>query len=214
MKTNITDIALARGFEQYSTNSEFLGVERIEEYYQRDFNGGVVDTPFGSVKPSRTVKVVHYDGYTCKKCKRNATYVTYQKANENGQIYMIFWVRKPSMFVPLTKDHIHAKSLGGTDAYDNLQSLCYPCNQEKSDEVVLLDDDGNETRPKKILDAEIYREYKKKISDFKYLRKRIKRFKKRMPWYMKLVRADKYLDESVIQMMQKKGYFIPEDEED
>ena len=33
----------------------------------------------------------------------------------------------------LTVDHILPKSRGGTDAYANLQCLCYECNQHKAD---------------------------------------------------------------------------------
>ena len=33
----------------------------------------------------------------------------------------------------LTVDHILPKARGGTDAYANLQGLCYDCNQRKAD---------------------------------------------------------------------------------
>lgn len=211
MKNTISDISLMKGFEHYSTNAKFLGVETIEEFQSREFNDSVLDSPFGLIKPSRTVKVVHSDGYKCVKCKKEAKFVTYQESNDNGQIYIYFWVRKPNCCVPLTKDHIHAKSLGGTDAYENLQSLCYICNQEKSDDII-LPTEGSESRPKKVLDAEVYKDYKKKVADFKYLRKRIKRFKKTMPWYMRVLGVDKYFERKVIDFMKKKGYFLEEDE--
>lgn len=35
----------------------------------------------------------------------------------------------------LTLDHIHPWSLGGTDTYDNLQTLCRPCNSRKGAKV-------------------------------------------------------------------------------
>lgn len=212
MKDHIKDLTLMKGFEQYSTNARFLGVESIEEFRLKEFNDSGFDSEFGFIKPSRTVKVIHADEYKCVKCKKEAKYVTYQQSNDNGQIYIYFWIKKPTSYVPLTKDHIHAKSLGGTDAYDNLQSLCYLCNQEKSDEIV-LPNDGSDSRPKKVLDAEVYKDYKKKIADFKYLRKRIKRMVKTMPWYMKLLGFDKYFEKKVTSMMRNKGYFLEEEEE-
>jgi 5-methylcytosine-specific restriction endonuclease McrA len=210
MKDHIKDISLMKGFEQYSTNAKFLGVESIEEFQTKEFNDSVIETDFGFIKPSRTVKVIHSDGYKCVQCKKEARYVTYQQSNDNGQIYVYFWVKKPNCYVPLTKDHIHAKSLGGTDAYDNLQSLCYLCNQEKSDDIV-LPNDGSETRPRKVLDAEVYKDYKKKIADFKYLRKRIKRMMKTMPWYFRILGVDKYFEKKVIELMRKKGYFVDDE---
>ena len=33
----------------------------------------------------------------------------------------------------LTLDHVYPKSLGGTDAIDNLQTVCQPCNARKGD---------------------------------------------------------------------------------
>lgn len=33
----------------------------------------------------------------------------------------------------LTIDHICSKAMGGTDALDNLQTLCEDCNTEKAD---------------------------------------------------------------------------------
>ena len=84
------------------------------------------------------------------------------------------------------------------------------CNQEKSDDIV-LPNDGSESRPRKVLDAEVYKDYKKKIADFKYLRKRIKRMMKTMPWYFRILGVDKYFEKKVIELMRKKGYFV-EDE--
>lgn len=38
--------------------------------------------------------------------------------------------------VPLTVDHIHPKSLGGSDRVSNLTLSCFPCNQKKSNQDV------------------------------------------------------------------------------
>lgn len=64
----------------------------------------------GSVSGSRRQRVFARDGYTCVRC---------------GE-------RRPKL---LTVDHIHPKSKGGTNAMDNLQTLCEPCNVAKGDTV-------------------------------------------------------------------------------
>jgi hypothetical protein len=40
---------------------------------------------------------------------------------------------KDSKHIILTKDHILPKAKGGTDTLDNLQTMCYNCNQMKMD---------------------------------------------------------------------------------
>lgn len=48
----------------------------------------------------------------------------------------------------LSLDHIHPWSLGGTDTYDNLQTLCRPCNSRKGDRT----DAQNSRRQARLLD--------------------------------------------------------------
>jgi 5-methylcytosine-specific restriction endonuclease McrA len=35
----------------------------------------------------------------------------------------------------MTKDHIHPKSKGGRNHISNYQTMCYPCNQDKSNKI-------------------------------------------------------------------------------
>jgi len=65
---------------------------------------------------------------------------------------------------------------------------------------------------RKVITKEDYDLYQKKVKDFKFLRKRVKRFRNLMPWYMRLMGVDKFLERHVISHMKQKGYFIEDDE--
>lgn len=213
MKTNISDVKLAKGYEHYTANSEFIGVETIENFKNRKFTAAFIDSPFGQLKPSRTVKVIQNDNYHCKSCNKPAEYVTYQRSKDNEQIYITFWIKKPSMYVPLTKDHIEAKSLGGTDAYDNLQSLCYICNQEKANNAVDLSDPNTPIyTDKKYVDRLQFDDYKKKVAHFKYARKKMKKMMRSIPWYYRILGVERFINKMLIDPMKDKGYLENEKE--
>lgn len=214
MKNIITDLKLSNGFEHYTANADFLGVETIDEFNTRAFTESFIDSPYGQLKPSRTVKVVSNDDFLCKKCCKKAEYVTYQRSLDNNQIYISFWISKPNIYVPLTKDHILAKSLGGTDAFENLQSLCYICNQEKSDDLVHVDDPlGDVAHSKKLVDREQFDDYKRKVAHFKYARKKMKKLYREIPWYYRILGVHKFIEKRLMNPMRDKGYFEKDEKE-
>ena len=213
MKNRIPNLKLFNSFKQYTANCEFLGVETIDDFHARTFTSSFIDSPYGQLKPSRTVKVISNDNFLCKQCEGKAEYVTYQRANDNQQIYISFWIEKTNEYVPLTKDHILAKSLGGTDAFENLQSLCYLCNQEKSDDLVSLDDQSVRSQQQTLLNKDQLDDYKKKVAHFKYARKKMKKLYNTVPWYYRILGVHKFIDKQLIEPMQRKGYLVPEDEE-
>lgn len=47
----------------------------------------------------------------------------------------------------LTLDHIHPRSLGGTNEAENLALSCFGCNQHKADRITGLDPIGEKTVP-------------------------------------------------------------------
>lgn len=54
------------------------------------------------------------------------------------------WQRPAHPSDDLTVDHIIPKALGGTDARENLQVLCRPCNSAKA--AALAEDEPRRTR--------------------------------------------------------------------
>lgn len=77
-------------------------------------------------KEHRRLRVFYHKGCECVKCGRKATQIVL--GDGRGQLH---WDLYDDDFYPLTIDHIHPKSLGGSDELDNLQPMCYGCNQKK-----------------------------------------------------------------------------------
>jgi ADP-ribose pyrophosphatase len=50
-----------------------------------------------------------------------------------------FYARQEGQLILMTKDHIMAKANGGTDARDNLQTMCTICNHLKGSQAITLD---------------------------------------------------------------------------
>lgn len=72
-------------------------------------------------------------GPTCLFCAKQAKYIVYGKPT---------WAQKHEVtdlytedFIPLTIDHIHPTSRGGTNAVKNIQCLCYSCNSNKGNKI-------------------------------------------------------------------------------
>jgi 5-methylcytosine-specific restriction endonuclease McrA len=70
-------------------------------------------------------------GTECKFCARKGKFLVYILENKNNN----YWIVCDKNFVPITIDHIKPKSKGGSNKVDNLQPLCYYCNQLKSDKI-------------------------------------------------------------------------------
>lgn len=77
-------------------------------------------------KEHRRLRVFYHKGCECVQCGRKATQIVL--GDGRGQLH---WDLYDDNFYPLTVDHIHPKSLGGSDELENLQPMCYGCNQKK-----------------------------------------------------------------------------------
>ena len=65
------------------------------------------------MNPRKKQKVFERDNFTCRNCGEDGT------------------------FKSLEVDHIIPVSKGGTDDLENLQTLCYECNMEKGQDVLM-----------------------------------------------------------------------------
>jgi hypothetical protein len=54
-----------------------------------------------------------------------------QSKNYTGWAINLYGRRAGGEEILLTKDHVKPLSLGGPNALDNLQTMCWPCNQSK-----------------------------------------------------------------------------------
>jgi 5-methylcytosine-specific restriction endonuclease McrA len=66
-------------------------------------------------------------GTTCSSCGVKATHF-HIEANNRDQWHLNLYADK----VMMTHDHTLARSLGGADKIENVTTMCYPCNNEKS----------------------------------------------------------------------------------
>ena len=72
------------------------------------------------------------DGLICKACGLKASYFTADRHLDQIHFHLNLYGLTPSGGeVLFTKDHIHPKSKGGLDRIENMQTMCFECNQAK-----------------------------------------------------------------------------------
>ena len=77
------------------------------------------------------VKVFAEKGCVCVSCGAKGTIL----ARGIDKAKSKHWDVYTEDFLPLTVDHIFPKSKGGTNDLENLQPMCYTCNQIKADKI-------------------------------------------------------------------------------
>lgn len=73
---------------------------------------------------------------SCVKCgiKGEVFLLQLEKSGTGRPHYNLYAVENDAL-VLMTRDHIIPRVKGGPDTMENSQTMCYPCNQEKSDHV-------------------------------------------------------------------------------
>lgn len=159
------------------------------------------------IKASRTVQTVLRGKKKCVSCHEISEIVAVVLNNNTGKKNVVFLVKgDTNTLTPLTKDHIVAKSRGGTDKFENLQCMCSICNTTKADNIVNSEYDED-------TEILIYRDHYEtlisKQKDFSYTRKQINKLLHSLPWYMKLLGVDKLIKRRLKEPLQEKGYYQP-----
>lgn len=91
-----------------------------------DFDGDLVN-----VKSLR-LNVFKEKGTKCVCCGLEGAFFAKEKAVENESYHFnLYAIDSKGEEVLMTKDHIVAKSKGGPDHIDNMQTMCTKCNVEK-----------------------------------------------------------------------------------
>lgn len=84
---------------------------------------------------SLRMRVFHVHGSVCGRCGEKGTHFAVERAEFSEDIRQWHLNLYSDNSVMLTFDHVMPKSKGGANTLENAQTLCYPCNQEKSDTI-------------------------------------------------------------------------------
>ena len=76
------------------------------------------------------LKTFLYKGTRCAICGLEGKYFSLEK-NTDYWALNLYGIDTSGHEIPLTRDHILARCLGGKDNLENTQTLCYRCNQQK-----------------------------------------------------------------------------------
>ena len=87
---------------------------------------------------SLRMRVFHTHGPVCKCCGEEGAYFAVERPFHSTNASEWHFNLYSERGVMLTFDHVHPKSKGGLNHLSNAQTLCYPCNQAKSDTVKVL----------------------------------------------------------------------------
>lgn len=116
------------------TVDEVLPYVTTERKVMRDFDGWCV-------KMDSLRYQVFLKSRVCVDCGLEGTVFRLERAEVGGPPgrahFNLYGRNKDGDLILMTKDHIHPRSKGGKDTLDNLQTMCFPCNYAKSDQVLL-----------------------------------------------------------------------------
>lgn len=107
--------------------------KRLPTTYRKNIESIVLIDGDMSYMCSQRYEVFDVKGTTCASCGIEGKYFAKEQALEGGKMwhFNLYALDSEGNEVLMTKDHIVAKSNGGTDTIENYQTMCEPCNQAK-----------------------------------------------------------------------------------
>ena len=121
---------MERKEKEYSLEEVLIHVDLTQSKYSKkkiDFDGDEIKTN------SLRYKLFKSKGCDCVVCDMKGEYFVKERNLDTDPYHFNLYGMKDGVEVMMTKDHIKARANGGTDHMDNLQPMCYDCNQEKAD---------------------------------------------------------------------------------
>lgn len=85
------------------------------------------------VRLSGTLKTFHHWGVTCSRCGVKGA--VFREVKHDKKTHLRLLGIKDDKEVMMTRDHIIPHSKGGSNSFNNMQTMCCECNSEKQDEV-------------------------------------------------------------------------------
>lgn len=158
----------------------------------------------GDIPCSKTTNVVMQKGNVCRGCQMKARYLMVM-FNVNSKTYALAYVGfdDKQKLVPLTKDHITPKMLGGTDSLSNLEPMCYTCNQLKAHKQITRVKNGRETIT---IPVEEYDNLIIKQKQFAATRDNIRKSINSAPWWAKVLGIHRYIGRKIKKPLENMGY--------
>jgi hypothetical protein len=140
------DLKKDRNAQKTQTGLERKSVHTLEEIFSqvlfedplsgkkgvaqmRDFQGDLINMA------SHRYQLFAKKGQTCVHCGIVGSYFAKERAKGNATSryhFNLYGKDNTGEEVLFTKDHILASSNGGLDNLDNLQTMCFPCNNQKA----------------------------------------------------------------------------------
>lgn len=87
------------------------------------------------VRLSSTLKTFHHRGVVCARCGLKGTIFREVKHKNDKKTHLRLLGIKDGNEVMMTRDHIIPHSKGGSNNFNNMQTMCCECNSQKQDEV-------------------------------------------------------------------------------
>jgi len=185
-----------------------LSIDEVFNALPETITPGHRATFHGVEVPTDIINLYVYkqSGCDCKACKAKGSHFYIEKFGEGPTIYNqwhlnLYAINEYGHEVMITKDHILAKSAGGSDELINLQPMCKRCNQKKGCKPMAVLVQHLQT----IKHNSEVKERKAEAADhiYSYKDKTIKRLKER---YDLDVTAEEY--KSLSKIVAKKGFIL------
>lgn len=105
--------------------------EILTKLYVLETEHGPFDVKLGSLRLQCFSK-----SHFCVECGiAGSLFRLEQHASDVSRPHLNMYAEKDGKWILMTKDHIVPKSKGGPDHPDNLQTMCYVCNEAKGDKL-------------------------------------------------------------------------------
>ena len=126
------------------------GRERMRKHLgepRGHWHGRKTECPQGHPYDEANTYAAPGGGRQCKTCRRDTATAYYHEKRANGGEHSdAEWLElcerhgrrclRCGLDAPLTRDHVVPVSLGGSNAIENIQPLCRPCNAAKKDKHI------------------------------------------------------------------------------
>jgi len=81
---------------------------------------------------SKSLVMFQKKGISCIRCGKEGSYFSKERKEQDKHFHLTLYINENGKEILMTKDHIIPIDLGGTNDVNNLQPMCFNCNEKKS----------------------------------------------------------------------------------